>query len=412
MVFGLLLIFTLCCCKLLEASWSDYGGLPSIYVESNKMSLGTSVDVFLFNVPNHLIERQQVLVSCWQLTSDSSSPFHLVLNMDVGSFKYELEPVTSNLHLSNLKLSAVFTPLNFDVTLRYVVQFKAINQSVEPSPYCTVPSFCYEAMFFATWDRNHFRYTTAVNDEALNNVGLKMQHFIQHVNASIDYALRNMSVLPAELVERRGLSGVQFRVFMNNLGSWAGGLRYLEVGVFSGSTLFSMLYNNMIHAVAIDKWSDPILGANDKMKAEVLASLEFIQGDNTVTVIDKDCFEVVKTEEGRNQIISGLGGQKANVYFYDAGHREIDHFMGLINFYDVLDDNIFVYIVDDWNVERVRTSTHAAIAVLSLIELYKFELFTAGNDDAQPTLWHNGVVVYVFAKPQFLSNVDVVESLH
>ena len=74
---------------------------------------------------------------------------------------------------------------------------------------------------------------------------------------------------------RRGHSGRRFQLFLNAVGSIPG-TRYLEVGVFNGSSLVSILDGNDISAVAIDIWdvNDPVATA---MKAEVVSEVGSVQ---------------------------------------------------------------------------------------------------------------------------------------
>jgi hypothetical protein len=101
--------------------------------------------------------------------------------------------------------------------------------------------------------------------------------------------------------------------------------------------------------------------------------------------------------------LDGFRGQRANVYFYDAAHDELDHFMALVNYIDLVDDE-FVYIVDDWNELFVRDGTQAALKSLALTTLFQAEVLTTsiGNYDrasARIGAWHNGMAVFVLSKP-------------
>jgi hypothetical protein len=77
--------------------------------------------------------------------------------------------------------------------------------------------------------------------------------------------------------------------------------------------------------------------------------------------------------------------------------------MALTNYVHVVED-VFVYIVDDWNFEEVRVGTIAAIKALSLEILYQAEVVTASKryfrePEVKIAPWHNGMSAFILAKP-------------
>jgi hypothetical protein len=88
---------------------------------------------------------------------------------------------------------------------------------------------------------------------------------------------------------------------------------------------------------------------------------------------------------------------------YDGGHTETDHYKALAHYFLCLDD-VFIFIVDDWNWTRVRDGTYNAIRDTNLQIMHKHEIFTSDNNTHPPIghprqrLWHNGVVVFVLQK--------------
>jgi hypothetical protein len=76
-----------------------------------------------------------------------------------------------------------------------------------------------------------------------------------HVLNSLSLAYINRSKLTQEILALEGFSGTKTRHLYNSICSapWA---KYLEVGVWKGSTFVSALYNNThCNATAIDNWS-------------------------------------------------------------------------------------------------------------------------------------------------------------
>jgi tRNA uridine 5-carbamoylmethylation protein Kti12 len=88
---------------------------------------------------------------------------------------------------------------------------------------------------------------------------------------------------------------------------------------------------------------------------------------------------------------------------YDGNHTKDSHYKALVHYYNCLDD-IFVFIVDDWNWNDVRNGTHASFKQLNLTVLYEREIRTT-NDNTHPAWgsekqqqWHNGIYVAILKK--------------
>ena len=126
---------------------------------------------------------------------------------------------------------------------------------------------------------------------------------------------------------------------MNNLCS-ALNTRYLEVGVWRGSTLVSALAgneHNMAAVTAIDLWgwdreetgltefsverADEVFG---DAEGALVAALERLErhtegGLGLVQVLRQDCFRV-----DVDQLLADNAGQRFNVFLYDAGHTSAE----------------------------------------------------------------------------------------
>jgi len=72
---------------------------------------------------------------------------------------------------------------------------------------------------------------------------------------------------------------------------------------------------------------------------------------------------------------------KFNIYMYDGNHTEDSHYKALNHYYNCLDD-IFIFIVDDWDWEKVRKGTKRAIDSLNLTILYEKEKRLCYDDSA------------------------------
>lgn len=163
-------------------------------------------------------------------------------------------------------------------------------------------------------------------------------------------------------------------------------LGYLEIGTWKGSSVCSAMYENNAKVVCIDNWSE-FGGPKD----EFLQNFEKFKGVNDATFIENDCFNVdVSTFS------------KFNIYMYDGNHDYQSHYNALKHFYNCLDD-IFIFIVDDWNWGPIRKSTIDSIEKLGLEVLYEKEIRLTWNNehttlDIAHNTWWNGIYVAVLKK--------------
>lgn len=208
-----------------------------------------------------------------------------------------------------------------------------------------------------------------------------------NVATALRRAAANDGKLPTELLDLRGMSGRKYRLFINNLIASIADARYLEVGVWMGSTLCSAIHGNKVNAVAIDNWSQ--FGGP---KAQFLTNLSrFKTPDACVSFLETD-FRAID--------FASLG--RFNVYLFDGPHEFDDQRDGIIRALPALDDQ-FVLIVDDWNWPQVRDGTMAAIRESSMRIDYVAELRTT-QDDTHALVagarsdWHNGYYIVALSK--------------
>jgi hypothetical protein len=370
--------------------------LPSIEVEVERhpsMAVGT---VILRNIPKLLYDKGEVSVRLWYCFNNSADCSEVDRYHDIplnSSYVRETQPHILGVEIKFNHIEA----LSEDKHVLFVLQLYETALPLERTiPRCFTSALCAKVTLLASRPVHWMSYQQFRGRNVYPGTETFVDGLVTHVDSSLSLAQKNDISLPYEVLTRRGFSGISFRHFINYIGSMSS-VRYLEVGVFYGSTLLSILHGNRLRAVAIDSWSDPQLGANAAAKAAVLFSVREAGREDDVDIIDDDCFRLVATEAGRSRIVNFLNGS-ANVYFYDAGHTVLDHFMALSNFYPVLDD-VFVFIVDDWNFPGVRKGSLAAIVSLEFNILYAYEMTTAGNLGEETTFWHNGCGIFVLQKP-------------
>ena len=210
------------------------------------------------------------------------------------------------------------------------------------------------------------------------------------VATAFDKALDDLEQPAPAFFDIEGMSGRRYRLFVNALMRLIPNPRYLEVGIWAGSTLCSAIAGNKVQAVAIDNWSQ-FAGPRERF----LENLKQFGTGSEVTVIE-DNFRALRFADY---------GQ-FNVYLYDGPHSAADQHDGLALALPALDAE-FVLIVDDWNWAEVRNGTHSAIDRLKLEVVFAIEVRTTADDthpahcgfEAKTTDWHNGYFIAVLRKP-------------
>lgn len=202
------------------------------------------------------------------------------------------------------------------------------------------------------------------------------------MQAALQNAEVGSSKLTDELLGLEGFSGTKTRHFYNNLLD-RDDARYLEIGTWKGSTACAAMYKNKADVILIDNWSD-----FNGPREECLRNVERFRGENNVVFIEQDSWSVD---------VSRI--PKRNIYLYDGDHDEQSHYKALIHFYECLDDT-FMFIVDDWNWDRVRKGTRDAIRDLDLLILedHEIRLSWDGSYTEQKDGWWNGIYACVLSK--------------
>lgn len=198
------------------------------------------------------------------------------------------------------------------------------------------------------------------------------------VSNIVSYADSAETNLNEKALSLPGMSSRKVRNLLNKAVSYPDA-KYLEIGVWHGSTLYSALYNNdPKYVVAIDNFSQ-----FNGQKQDFFNNMNGVGVD--FTLLDSNCFSLDKS----------IFTDKFNVYFYDGGHTELDQERALTYYYDCMDDT-FLYICDDYNWSQVKSGTANGIAKCNLKVLEEQELLTSNTGDVDS--WWNGIWIALLQK--------------
>jgi len=208
------------------------------------------------------------------------------------------------------------------------------------------------------------------------------------IKNALTKALSNESDIDPDILSMVGMSGRKYRHFINNLVRSIERPRYLEVGCWAGSTLCSAVNYNGVKATGIDNWSE-FGGPKDQFLANIA---RYATPGANVNFIESDF---------RKVDYASLGPY--NIYLFDGPHEYQDQYDGLVLALPAMESE-FVFIVDDWNWEKVRMGTFGALRAANMNMVYSLEIRTS-LDGTQPAIngnlsdWHNGYFISVLKKP-------------
>lgn len=223
--------------------------------------------------------------------------------------------------------------------------------------------------------------------------GTDMDAKILHIINSVKKSENGLSKITgnSDILNYKGMTGICTRHFYNNLCSderiFNGDIRYLEIGTWNGSSSISAMYKNKVKGTFIDNWSE--FGGDS---SNFTTNLEKYTGTKNYKFIENDCWTLDTKSIG-----------KYNVYLYDGGHTEDDHYKSLVYYYDNLEDT-FIFIIDDWNWEDVRNGTFRAIKDLGLDIKFKHEIILDSSelvnmpDHSGKNTWWNGIGIFILSK--------------
>ncbi|MDR3646468.1 MAG: class I SAM-dependent methyltransferase [Candidatus Babeliales bacterium] len=230
----------------------------------------------------------------------------------------------------------------------------------------------YKLLIFVFSISNSIIVSSAIN---------QTQYLVNHVVKSIKNADNKTSQLNSDILKLEGMSSDKVRHLLNNICSLKNG-RYLEIGVWKGSTFVSALYNNtkLLEATAIDNWAQ-FTGP----KQEFQNNLNKFILPSAYKFYESDCFKF-DIKNIKNKI---------NIYFYDGGHTFEEQRLAFAYYNEILEDQ-FIAIVDDYNWKEVQDGTQAAFKDLGYKVLY--EKFLPSSQNMDTSTWWNGIYVAVISK--------------
>ena len=90
------------------------------------------------------------------------------------------------------------------------------------------------------------------------------------------------------------------------------------------------------------------------------------------------------------------------MYLYDGNHSEESQYKAISYYKGSLDD-VFVFIVDDWNWKDVREGTNKAIIDNNLSIVWKKEIRLTkdnsfSNQEEADKTWWNGIGIFILKK--------------
>lgn len=244
---------------------------------------------------------------------------------------------------------------------------------------------------FDCWKCN---YCEAVVNSRMKKQDRVLHPYIDRILTSIEKSSRGESKFDQDSFDVEGLSSNRVRHLLNNLCSYKD-VKYLEVGVFNGSTFCAAIQNNDVTAYACDSWEeenikpyrDDIEWNTESGSIDIfIDNVKKYWSDNSnIAVLNGDIRGI--TEDNVND--------KINLIFYDANHDPDVQTQCLDTILNFTDDE-FILILDDANFEGVVESIREFINSKKLHCVFERVLLTEELEDK--TSWWNGIYLAVLKK--------------
>lgn len=206
----------------------------------------------------------------------------------------------------------------------------------------------------------------------------------EHIDISIEKALRGESNIDKDILSIRGFSTPTMRHLFNNLCN-IDGCNYLEVGLYCGAT-FCSSFNKDTISVGIEDFSQDF--GVDTVKNELLSNIESNKSKSkSVKLIEGDCFSDSILNENF----------KFNILFWDGEHSFDNQKKAVSHFLNYMDDT-FILIIDDFSWEQVSKGTLDGLKSISdKINIINGRKIFGDrfNDDH---VWHNGLYIALITK--------------
>lgn len=215
---------------------------------------------------------------------------------------------------------------------------------------------------------------------------LQASTLIDHIEKCISNAEQNISKIDDFVFNIEGMTGKKTRHLYNNLLTLEDS-RYIEIGTWKGSSICSAMYSNSATALCIDTW-EGFGGPFDEFQRNFNAC----KGTNNASFIKSSCWDVN---------VSTIG--KFNMYMFDGEHDYDSHYRSLPYYLECMDD-VFIFIVDDWNIDTVRDATNKTMQDLNVKILWEKEIRLTNDNSHTPhdiarESWWNGIYMSVLQKP-------------
>jgi hypothetical protein len=179
------------------------------------------------------------------------------------------------------------------------------------------------------------------------------------------------------------MSGQSFRSLLNGY-FHEKSLSYLEIGVWKGSTICSVIDGNTVIATCIDNWTE----FEGPHKIAVKNIGKKINDSCKISIINRDY---------KSMNFANFLEGSTDVYFFDGPHAEEDHVHGA-RIVSSLNFDTLLFIVDDWNIGHVRRGTTKGLESINHKIVGKIEIFTDGKKLGRQSRWHNGYAFFVISK--------------
>lgn len=222
---------------------------------------------------------------------------------------------------------------------------------------------------------------------------------IEVIKSCLQLAQEEVSGIPDYALTIPGMSGIVYRRFINNYVRTLAAPKYLEVGVWTGSTLCAAIGGiDNVRAVAVDNYSESYPHYSTSPEADCRKNVDTVKTETAdLELLLSQAFETFDPKP--------YG--PFNVYMYDGYHDEESQFQGIDKVAPCLEE-ISLIVVDDWNDNeyfpteykgvtygsREKAGTYRAFDQANLELLYKIEVET-GENPMFPSQWHNGYGIFL-----------------
>lgn len=205
------------------------------------------------------------------------------------------------------------------------------------------------------------------------------------IQTAIDRAIQRKSKLTDEALRVPMLGSLQIRHLLNNLGGLA--THYLEHGVHKGGSFCSTVFQNeLLTATAVDCFASDATNTVDPAEPIFRANADkFLHPGTTFELIVSDSF-AVKPEQIQMEF---------DLFYFDGDHSYESQRKALTHFKENMAEE-FVYIVDDYMLDPVRTGTQDGIKDGGYEVLFEKELVT--NSEYDNESWWRGIGLFLLRK--------------